>query len=194
MSYFLAISSVVFMTQPYGIHLAHSVSWRGNYRVWREKYELAFALCENDLALTSPCPTEPVDPMRKENKTDADFTARQRDHAEVRMKYDLECKKWDISNRKCLIVAKSTISDAIRGSILDCDTATEYLKESGESIYWLFKGLCQYPNKEVIQWEILWWRDKRTHIEDEQHGFQAQANEFGAQGWVPDSFGFCFIA
>ena len=86
-----------------------------NYRVWRDKYELALALSENDLALIFPCPTEPVDPVRKKNKTDADFTARQRDHAEVRMKYDLERKKWDISNRKCLMVAKSTILDAIRG-------------------------------------------------------------------------------
>ena len=101
----------------------------GNYRVWREKYELALALSENDLALTSPCPTEPVDPVREENESDADFTARQRDHAEVRMKYDLECKKWYISNRKCLMVAKSTILDTIRWSILDCDTATEYLKK-----------------------------------------------------------------
>ena len=65
----------------------------GNYRVWREKYELALALSKNDLALTSPCPTEPVDPVREDNKTYADFTARQRDHAEVRMKYDLERKK-----------------------------------------------------------------------------------------------------
>ena len=87
----------------------------GNYRVWREKYKLALALSENDLALTSLCPAELVDPVREENKTDADFTARQRDHAEVRMKYDLERKKLDISNRKCLMVAKSTISDAIRG-------------------------------------------------------------------------------
>jgi len=101
----------------------------GNYRVWWEKYKLALALSENDLALISPYPTEPVDPVREENETDADFTARQRDHAEVRMKYDLERKKWDISNRKCLMVAKSTILDAIRGSILDCDTATEYLKK-----------------------------------------------------------------
>ena len=45
------------------------------------------------------------------------------------MKYDLECKKWDISSHKCLMVAKSTILDAIRGSIPDCDTATEYLKK-----------------------------------------------------------------
>ena len=46
-----------------------------NYRVWREKYELALALSENDLALTSQCPTEPEDPVRAENKTDADFNA-----------------------------------------------------------------------------------------------------------------------
>jgi hypothetical protein len=101
----------------------------GNYRVWREKYELALALSENDLVLTSPCPIELVDPVRVENETDADFSAWQRDHAEVRMKYDLDRKKWDISNCKCLMVAKSTILDVIRGSILDCDTATEYLKK-----------------------------------------------------------------
>ena len=44
-------------------------------------------------------------------------------------KYDLERKKWDISNHKCLKVAKSTILGAIRGSIPDCDTITEYLKK-----------------------------------------------------------------
>ena len=81
----------------------------GNCRVWREKYELALALFENDLALTSPCPTEPEDPVRVENETDADFNARKRDHAKVRIKYDLDRKKWDISNHKCLMVAKSTI-------------------------------------------------------------------------------------
>ena len=48
----------------------------GNYKVWREKYELVLALSKNDLALTSPCPTEPEDPVRIENETDADLTAR----------------------------------------------------------------------------------------------------------------------
>ena len=67
--------------------------------------------------------------MREENESDADFTARQCDNAEVRMKYDLERKKWDISNHKCLMVAKSTILDVIRGSIPDYDTTTEYLKK-----------------------------------------------------------------
>ena len=37
----------------------------GNYRVWREKYELALALSKNDLTLISLCPTEPVDPVRE---------------------------------------------------------------------------------------------------------------------------------
>ena len=73
-----------------------------NYRVWREKYELALALSENDLALTAPCPTEQADPVREENGSDVDFTARQRDHAEVRMKYDIERKKWDIFQRQVL--------------------------------------------------------------------------------------------
>ena len=49
----------------------------GNYRVWREKYELALALSKNDLMLTFPYPTEPVDPVREENESDTDFTARQ---------------------------------------------------------------------------------------------------------------------
>ena len=45
------------------------------------------------------------------------------------MKYDLDRAKWDSSNRKCLIVIKGSIKDPIRGSILECTTATEYLKK-----------------------------------------------------------------
>ena len=52
---------------------------RGNYRVCREKYELALALSENDLALTSSCPTELEDPVRVENETDVDFGAIRQD-------------------------------------------------------------------------------------------------------------------
>ena len=66
-----------FRTQPNDIHLAHTTSRRGNYRIWREKYELALALSDNDLALISPCPTEPVDSVSEENELDVDFTARQ---------------------------------------------------------------------------------------------------------------------
>jgi hypothetical protein len=53
--------------------------------------------------------------VRAENETDVDFNAHKWDHAEVKMKYDLK-KKWDVSNRKCLMVAKATITDPVRGS------------------------------------------------------------------------------
>jgi hypothetical protein len=58
------------------MYISHIPPLHGsNYRVWREKYELALALSENDLALTSPCPTEPEGPVRAENETDVDFNA-----------------------------------------------------------------------------------------------------------------------
>ena len=60
--------------------------------------------------------------MREANETDAAFATRQRDHAEVTMKYDLDRAKWDSSNRKCLMVIKGSIEDPIRGSIPECTT------------------------------------------------------------------------
>ena len=86
-----------------------------NYGIWQQKLEMALALSDNDLALTSHCPTEPEDPVRVENETDATFATRERDHATVRMKYDLDCAKWDSLNRKCLMVIKGSIEDPIRG-------------------------------------------------------------------------------
>jgi hypothetical protein len=90
-----------------------------DYRVWQEKYELELALGEVDFAITSPCSTEPEDLVRGKNESDADFAARKRDHAEIRMKYDLEHMQWTLSNRKCLLVAKATIEEQIQGSILN---------------------------------------------------------------------------
>ena len=58
-----------------------------------------------------------MDPVRAENETDAVFATRQLDHAEVRMKYDLDRAKWDSSNCNCLMVIKGTIDDPLRGSI-----------------------------------------------------------------------------
>jgi hypothetical protein len=84
-------------------------------------------LGEVDFAIISPCPTEPEDPVTDENESDAHFAARKRDHAEIRMKYDLGHRQWTLSNRKCLLVAKVTIEEQIRGSIPECATVTEYL-------------------------------------------------------------------
>jgi hypothetical protein len=72
--------------------------------------------------------------MRVANETDVDFATQQRDHAEVRMKYDLDRAKWDSSNCKCLMVIKGSIEDTIWGSVPKYITATEYLKKV-ESVY-----------------------------------------------------------
>ncbi|XP_025822440.1 uncharacterized protein LOC112898302 [Panicum hallii] len=101
----------------------------GNYDSWREKLEMTLALSEIDLALTSPCPTRPEDLVRGENKIEAAWTARQREHAPFVMKYDLDKAKWDQSNRKCLMVIKSSIVEAIRGAIPESTTAIEYLRK-----------------------------------------------------------------
>jgi hypothetical protein len=45
------------------------------------------------------------------------------------MQYDLDRAKWDASNRKCLMVIKSSIMEAIRGAIPNYETAKEYLKK-----------------------------------------------------------------
>jgi hypothetical protein len=110
------------------VNIANILTLNGsNYRVWRKKYELELALGEVDFAIISPCPIEQEDPVRDENESDADFATRKRDHAEIRMKYDLEHRQWTLSNRKCPLVAKATIEEQIRGSIPKCATAKEYL-------------------------------------------------------------------
>jgi hypothetical protein len=94
------------------VNIANILTLNGsNYRVWWEKYELELTLGEVDFAITSTCPTELEDPVRGENESDTDFAARKRDHAEIRMKYNLEHRQWTLSNRKCLLVAKATIEE-----------------------------------------------------------------------------------
>jgi hypothetical protein len=74
-------------------------------------------------------PKEPTEPVICEGKVIEAFATRQRDFTSIRMAYDLECVKWDASNRKCLMVIKSSIEEAIRGGIPNCQTAKEYLKK-----------------------------------------------------------------
>jgi hypothetical protein len=57
------------------------------------------------------------------------FATRQRDFMSIRMAYDLEHAKWDASNHKCLMVIKSSIKEAIRGGIPDCEIVKEHLKK-----------------------------------------------------------------
>ena len=98
-----------------------------NYIEWKKKIDLAFILAEVDWVVTTPCPTEPVAPVRETNEADAAWATRERDFASQKMSYDLEHRKWVIANKKCLVVIKNTIEPIIVGSILECDTVTEYL-------------------------------------------------------------------
>jgi hypothetical protein len=89
-----------------------------NYGIWAQKLEVALALSDIDLAITSPCPVNPGELVRDPDESSAAWQARQREHANVQMKYDLKRAKWNSSNRKCLMVIKSSIIDSIRGAIV----------------------------------------------------------------------------
>ena len=98
-----------------------------NYTEWKKKIDLAFILAEVDWVVTSPCPTEPVAPVRETNEADATQTTKEMDFESQKMSYDLEHRKCVTANKKCLAVIKNTIEPAIVGSIPECDTVTEYL-------------------------------------------------------------------
>jgi hypothetical protein len=100
-----------------------------NYGSWRETIDIALALMEIDLALTADAPKEPEKPVLCDGENAQAFATRERDFASIRMSYELERAKWDASNRKCLMVIKRSIKEAIRGGIPDCETAKEYLKK-----------------------------------------------------------------
>jgi hypothetical protein len=74
-------------------------------------------------------PKEPEKHVLHGGETAQAFATRERDFTPIRIAYDLERAKWDASNRKCLMVIKSSIKEAIREGIPDCETAKEYLKK-----------------------------------------------------------------
>ena len=100
-----------------------------NYIEWKKKIDLAFILAEVDWVVTSPCPTEPVAPVRETNKADVAWATRERDFASQKMSYDLEHRKWVTANKKCLAVIKNTIGPAIAGSIPSVTPSPSISKE-----------------------------------------------------------------
>jgi hypothetical protein len=88
-----------------------------NYTEWKKKIDLAFVLAEVDWVVTTPCPTEPVAPVRETNESNADWQKKERDHAPIQMAYDLQKQKWVNANKKCVAVIKNTIEPTIMGSI-----------------------------------------------------------------------------
>jgi hypothetical protein len=92
-------------------------------------------LAEVDWVVTTPCPTEPVAPVRETNESDADWQKKERDHAPIQMAYDLQKQKWINANKKYVAVIKNTIEPTIMGSIQECDTVTEYLERIKSQFY-----------------------------------------------------------
>ena len=77
---------------------------------WKKKIDLTFILAEVDWVVTSPCPTEPVAPVRVTNEADDAWATRERDFASQMMSYDLEHRKWVTANKKYLAVIKNRLS------------------------------------------------------------------------------------
>jgi hypothetical protein len=55
----------------------------------KKKIDLAFVLAEVDWVVTTPCPSEPVAPVREANEFNVKWQKKERDHASIQMAYDL---------------------------------------------------------------------------------------------------------
>jgi hypothetical protein len=100
------------------------------------------------------------------------FATRSQDFITIRIKYDLDCAKWDQSNYKCLMIIKNSIMEVIRGAILSCETAKEYLKKVESQFTGSSNVYASSLIKRFIIEKYQWHWSKRAHPEDEQQGFQ----------------------
>ena len=99
-----------------------------NYTEWRKKVDLAFVCAEVDWVVDTPQPVKPTEPVRGAKYDDAAWENKKRDHAPVEMSYTLENQKWLNANKKCMAFIKSTIENAIVGSIAECTSKGSFLK------------------------------------------------------------------
>jgi hypothetical protein len=129
--YFIIINKYIscFLYISFRQHDKSALLNGGNYGSWRETIEIELTLWDIDLALTMDPPVEPTEPMICKDEAPDTFATRQCDFASIRMQYDLDRAKWDAFNRKCLMVIKSSIMEAIRGAIPPCETTKEYIKK-----------------------------------------------------------------
>jgi hypothetical protein len=137
---------------------------RSNYGSWRETIEIVLALMEIDLALMADAPKEPEKSMLRDGEIAQAFATRERDFAPIKMVYDLEREKWDASNRKCLMVIKSFIKEAIRGGISDCKTTKKYLKKVESQFTGSSKTYARTIIKKLVSEKYSFGSEVREHI------------------------------
>ena len=70
-----------------------------------------------DLAIIMPAPEEPENPVRAQNEADDAWAIREKAHDIAWTKWDIQQARWNISNRKCLMIIRGSISDGIRMAI-----------------------------------------------------------------------------
>ena len=80
-----------------------------------------------DLTIIMPAPEEPENPLWAQNEADDAWAIRQKTHDIAWTKWEIQQARWNISNRKCLMIFRGSISDGIRMAIPEWATATEYL-------------------------------------------------------------------
>ena len=70
-----------------------------------------------DLAIIMPAPEEPENPLWAQNEADDAWAIRLKAHDIVWTKWEIQLARWNISNRKFLMIIRGFISDGIRMAI-----------------------------------------------------------------------------
>jgi hypothetical protein len=135
-----------------------------NYGSWRETIEIVLALWEIDLALTTDAPKEPAESVIRDGEAAEDFATHQRDFTLIKMACDFKRAKWDTSNRKCLMVVKSSIKEAIRGGIPNYETAKEYIKKMKSQFTGSSKTYASIIIKRLVTKKYSFDSGVREHI------------------------------
>jgi hypothetical protein len=90
---------------------------------------MGLTLFKIDKAITDKRPVEPT-LLDISNDLGVDAKAEQeKQNSKLMSCYEIEKINWERLNRKCLMVIKERISEGIRGAILECETAVEYLEK-----------------------------------------------------------------
>ena len=70
-----------------------------------------------DSAIIMSALEEPENPVRAQNEADDAWAIREKALDIAWTKWDIHQARWNISNRKCLMITRGTISDGIRMTI-----------------------------------------------------------------------------
>ena len=92
-----------------------------------QKLQIALAMTNIDLVIIMPAPEEPENPLWAQNEADDAWAIRLKALDIAWTKWDIQQARWNITNRKYLMIIGGSISDDIRMAIPEWATATDYL-------------------------------------------------------------------